>query len=239
MKTRIKKLSVLAILFITLSACHKSIKPSGSLTNQVHNLGGYEKVIISDAINAKISFTSGAEQVTVQANSNLHPYIITEVIGENLYIRLKDNILIKGSYTINVQIDANDFSALEVSGASNCTIENSWINSFININASGASRISGSISSDYCNVNLSGASILSILGNALDVNMSLSGSSNFDGFSFQSDNLHADLSGASNVELTVDSTLNLNLSGGSTLRYMGEGVIENIQSSGGSSVIHL
>jgi len=239
MKNRVQLFSLLSIFLIAFSSCTKRIKPSGTITTEVYNLGGYDKVIVSDAINARIKFTSGQEQVTVEANSNLHAYIKTEVIGNSLYIRLKNNVNIRGNYTLNVLVEANDLSALDLSGASKCEIENNWVNSSVSIHASGASQVSGPIVADNCSLDLSGASKVSFSGTATTVKLDFSGASNFDGFSFQCDDLNAHLSGASKAELTVNSTLNLHLSGASTLRYMGQGVIGEIESSGSSSVIHL
>mgnify|MGYP001070942839 CR=1 FL=1 len=84
MKTRILFIE-LAGLGLALSSCRKeTVKPSTQITTEVRNLTGFSRIDVEDALMVEIIHIPGSEQVVVETNANLHPYIITEVVSGTL-----------------------------------------------------------------------------------------------------------------------------------------------------------
>ena len=123
-----------------------------------------------------------------------------------------------------------------LSGASKLTLEGSGDE--IDIDVSGASHadmgdfmVAGDV-----DIDLSGASKLSLKGNGENLNAQVTGASdaNLEDFIVQNVDIH--LSGASDATINLTGTLNANLSGASKLRYYGNPVIGDIETSGSSSI---
>lgn len=231
--------AVCSILF--LFSCQKEkIKPSSEITSEVYEIADFDRIDVKDAIDVDITFTTtGDEQVVVEANSNIHHYIITEVVNGTLYIHRKKNVRLRGDAHIRVHILVDSLSAADISDASHIQLNSSWYSEGIDLKLSGASNISGEINTNSLSLHASGASVVSLTGTSGYSYIKLSGASSLENLMFATDVLNATLSGASNATLTVHESLSLILSGASTLRYAGDGSIDHIESSGASSVKRL
>ncbi|MDX2361473.1 MAG: DUF2807 domain-containing protein [Crocinitomicaceae bacterium] len=228
---------VIAIASLLITSCSKEkVKPSDTITSVERNITGFNEVVVSDAIEADVTFSTTEENVVVEANSNIHEYIITEVISGVLHIRRKENVHFKSPATIRIHITALSLNDISVSGASSFSILNDLVATNATINVSGASRISGGLITDNCSFNLSGASSGQFFGAIGNATMDLSGASSVGSLSLSVDNLNIDLSGASDAVLGVNETIDIIASGASTLDYLGDAVITSTNLSGGSSV---
>jgi hypothetical protein len=85
-------------------------------------------------------------------------------------------------------------------------------------------------------IELSGASDLDLTGTAAHTVIDASGASDMDGYAFSTQTCEAEGSGASSIQLTVDREVNARLSGASSMRYKGDAVIKNINTSGASKI---
>jgi ribosomal protein L31 len=97
---------------------------------------------------------------------------------------------------------------------------------------------SGELVTDNLETDLSGASSLEISGSATNYSVSASGASIIKNYELYVDFAHADLSGASNVYVTVNKEINVDVSGASHFYYKGGATIVNKDVSGGSSIIN-
>lgn len=234
-----KGLILSALAFILATSCNKDyVKPSGNITTEIREAANYDRIVVSDAISANLTFTSGPETVEVSTHSNLQQHLETEVSGNTLYIRWKDGIHIKGNYSVQVVIHAQNVKGIDLSGASNMWVSGQWNDTDQALNLSGASHFEGQLSGTSLDLDLSGASSAELNGNTGHIQMDLSGASNMKDAALSCYTVNADLSGASSAELRVEQSLNLQLSGGSSFRYTGNGAITQLNTSGGSSVIH-
>lgn len=239
MKHVIVLLSAATILIAATSCKKNKVAASPDMSTETRTVGNYDRVVLEDALSADFNFTSGTEEIVVEANSNIHEFIVTEVIGGTLYIKRRDNTQIAGPHTIRIHVYAHDFNSMDISGASSCVLNNTWSNAYIDLNLSGASSMNGSVNTSDLSVELSGASSAELTGSSANCVLDLSGASNFEHTGFACNVLRAGLSGASHARLTVNQELYLNLSGASSLEYAGNGSIKTMESTGGSSIIHL
>ena len=234
-----KKLFIVLIgASVLFSSCKKhKVKPSSDITTMERFVDDFVGVEIADAIEATITYSNGSQKVVVEANSNVHPYILTKVDGGRLKVCIKKGVSFKKEATIKVHITLPQITVLKASGASNVTLMNQIEANHIDIEASGASRIYGSLSAASSYIKLSGASEVNFQGVSNLTTINLSGASQFDSFNFHINDLNADLSGASNAYVTVNDNLNLVASGASSFHYSGNCVIGELNLSG-SSTIH-
>lgn len=105
------------------------------------------------------------------------------------------------------------------------------------LDVDGASRFQGGIYTDDIEVKSEGASKVEMWGSSDTAKIKASGASNIGDFAFLINSyLDIDLSGASKAELTVDGTMDIEVSGASRFNYKGNGVINELDVSGASSV---
>jgi len=77
---------------------------------------------------------------------------------------------------------------------------------------------------------------LDLFGNTASLNAKLSGSSVLRDYDLNVEHLNIDLSGASEVFLSVNETIDIKGSGASILNYKGSAIVENRELSGSSEV---
>lgn len=236
MKTTYVFAAVISMAFVMSSCIKKSIKPSNNITMESRQHSGYDKIDVSDAMEVILTMDT-QESVVVEANENLHQYILTDVVSGTLKIRLKNNIRVKSGASIKIYVNALAIDDIRIDGASRVELTNDLITSNFNLDVSGASSFQGGFTAVDSDIDISGASKVEIWGSTTNANAKISGASNLADFAFTiTDYLNIDLSGASKAELTVDGTMDIEASGASTFNYKGDGLIDNLNLSGASSV---
>ncbi|MBP5390739.1 MAG: DUF2807 domain-containing protein [Bacteroidales bacterium] len=123
-------------------------------------------------------------------------------------------------------IDASGASELVTAGGSNSLV----------IDASGAAKLFLTVSASKLNADLSGASKVDIKGSADETVLDCSGASNFEGEAFQTKTCTVDLSGASKTLIGVKKAIKGEVSGASTLIYIGDPDKVILEKSRGTSV---
>lgn len=230
-------LFTLAIALTSLIACQKvKVKPSSTVTQETRNISGFNGVDVASALNVYLTYSENEEQVLVEANSNLHEYIETDVIDGKLRVRLKNNTRIKSNPTLNIHITSANIGSMDLSGASTVQLENEFLAENLHMDISGASSLKGNVDLDRCVIELSGASEVDLFGKINDAEVDMSGASGLEGYDLFIETLNIDMSGASGACLTVSNTLNVDASGASSLRYKGDATLGRMETSGASSV---
>jgi hypothetical protein len=101
---------------------------------------------------------------------------------------------------------------------------------------SGASTLDGGLRQGQVTLDVSGASTATLHGAADLLNVTVSGASHGGLEDFASDAIRADISGASNANVTARRKLDYDVSGASHLSYAGNPTIGQADVSGASSV---
>lgn len=227
--------AVVSFAFV-LSSCRKAVKPSDEITIETRQFSGYDKIDVSDDMEVEVTIGT-QEQVIVEANENLHQYILIDVVNGTLKIRIKNNIRVRNGAQIKIYVTALSMESVIIDGSSRVEFLSPVTSGDFNLNVSGASTFQGGITTGDLDLELKGASRAEIWGTATNAKMKASGASNIGDFALTiTDYLNIDLSGASKAELTAEGTMDIEVSGASRFNYMGDGVINELDISGGSSV---
>jgi len=238
LKTNILTLSLLSsVLFLfSCDVYNEHVRPSSNITTRNESFEGYNMIDASHAFQVYVTFSDTEETIEIEANDNLHQYIEVKKINNTLRIGLRNNISVRGSATMNAYITTKHVDAFAASGASKIILESPLDTDDTYIHLSGASSFYGDIQTLNLLADLSGASVAKVSGTSSDLDVEASGASLFKDYGFETDNLHADISGASNIYLTVQNEIEVEASGASNLKYKGNGVIVYQDISGASSV---
>lgn len=239
MKTKVV-LAIFAGLSLFFSSCEEFgdfITPSGNVTTESRSVTGYNGIDVSHAFKVYVNYSDTEESIEVEANENLHEYIVVNEINGMLTIKFQDRIFVRwGDVTLNVYITTGKLSEFDVSGASEIIMNDSLVGSDIVIDMSGASTFTCDLQVDQIVCDISGASDINLSGSAAYMRLDASGGSTMGDYGLNVDWLDAELSGASDASVTVNERIDLQASGASDLNYRGEGQINSIDLSGASNI---
>lgn len=237
-KSLIIGLFALATVFTSCEKDDQYVTPSGSVTTVTKIMGDYTQLDVADAFDVFVTFSDFDENVRIEANSNLQPYINIENHNDQLMISLDDHVTIrKGEAVLNIYITTKRIDEFSAAGAVSIQLENELQTNTIDISLSGASHFSGTLYANKVNSSLIGASGMDILGETDSFEIDVEGASNMTGFGFVTNQLEAELDGASNMSLTIQETLDVHARGASIVRYKGNGTIKNQDLTGSSQII--
>ncbi|MDD3285995.1 hypothetical protein SDC9_47824 [bioreactor metagenome] len=227
MKTSVKiGIAIAYILAVLTSSCvgfnEKNVKLSGVTKVSTKEVSAFDKVDVSGAIDVIVNIGNKSE-VVIEADSAIMPYVVTEVKDRELRIYNKDII---GFYNfknnkILVTITTPSILELESSGACDVTINDLKTDMF-KVSLSGACDLIGSFECNVLDFESSGSSDSKLRGKVKNCNIELSGACDIKALDLEVDSLKIEGSGSSNVEITVQNSLDVELSGASELRYKGE-----------------
>jgi hypothetical protein len=207
---------------------------SGNLETEQYAFTNFTEVEIGSAFEFEIK-QSGSYSINITADDNVMDYVQVSQDGQTLTIRLRRFISI-GPVTLRASMTMPQLHGLTASGASHGTVSDFSSTEDLEIKVSGASKVTGDIIAGNVEFNISGASNIQLEGSANDLDAGVSGASHLNLDDFIVNNADVNMSGASSGTVNLNGRLDANLSGASTLWYIGEPTSTDINTSGGSTV---
>jgi hypothetical protein len=207
---------------------------SGNLETEQYAFGNFTRVEISSAFEFEIK-QSSSYSINVTADDNVIDCVQVSQDGPTLKIRLETVSGLR-LVTLRASVTIPQLHGLTVSGASHGTVSGFSSTEDLDITVSGASRITGDITADDIAFDVSGASTIQLEGSADKMVAAVSGASRFNLADFAVNDVDVNISGASTGTVNLDGTLDANVSGASTLFYIGEPVMGTISVSGASTL---
>lgn len=137
---------------------------------------------------------------------------------------------------LRVYVSSKTLVSLEASGACDFIINGTYKTNSLRIKLSGASEIKGALIVNDIQLNMSGASSLKVTGMVNNLIIEASGASDLKSYDLSVDNCVADISGASDVRLTINKSISAKASGASTFYYRGTPEKKDVSSSGASNI---
>ncbi|MDD4924356.1 MAG: DUF2807 domain-containing protein [Dehalococcoidales bacterium] len=248
-------MAIMVLLIVPcISGCLYPVSGSGNLVTEQFNYTDFDCVQVSHVFKVEIS-QSDTFSISVTADDNIMEYVIINLSGDTLQVRLKQGYNYH-SITAVAKISMPDIShldmsgatggiikdfissnnvSIQVSGASNLTLSDLATGN-IKIEISGASNVTGSLAADDARFNISGASNLSLSGSGHGLKTTVSGASKMSLDNFTTDDADVNISGASTAVVNTTGTLDAAVSGASTLYYIGNPVLGDINISGASGI---
>jgi len=188
----------------------------------------------------KVIVKQGAETGVAVSSENavVRDAIITKVQNGILYVNLSvvKRINVKGNARLIVYISVKDIDSVSLAGAVNFLVDGKLNAEKLSIALSGASDLKGEVNTKSFIVHQSGASNMQIKGNADILEVKLSGASDLKALDLISNECIAEISGASDMRITVNQKLKATLSGASDLKFKGKPTVTEIKLSGASDV---
>ncbi len=230
----IAAVAAVSCALLILSGCPGDLIGSGNLETEEYPFTDFTEVEISSAFEFEID-RSGSCSVNVTADDNVIDYVQVSQEGQTLKIGL-GTVPSLGPVTLRASVTMPQLHALTASGASHGTVSGFNSTEDVNIALSGASRVNGDITAGNAEFHIDGASTIQLEGSANDMVASVDGASHFNLDDFTVSNADVSFSGASSGTINLDGTLDADLSGASTLWYIGEPTMGTINVADSSTL---
>lgn len=204
----------------------------------VRNLSGsFNAIRVSGGIDLFLSQAESVSLAVSAANESLKENIKTSIEDGVLIIAYKgEKVWVRKDRKLKVYVSFKDLNNLQASGACDVIVSGAITTPSLVLQMSGACDFKGKIAVTDLKLNLSGASDAKISGTANKVEVVSSGASDLKGYDLVTDYCDANVSGASDVNITVKTELNANAKGASSIYFKGDALIREMKSSGASSI---
>ena len=219
---------VIALIALIFSSCSNDtirVTSSDEVTFETIDISNFNSIEIANDINAYITFSETSELIEIEANSNLHQYIITRKDGDKLVVKLKNNINIRGNETLNVHITTNQINMFKALADAKIYLQNSLINNNAEIIISADGYFTGEVDINYLKVTASADAKVDLYGFVNTLSAKLSADSKLEDYDLVVNNLKIDMAADCKAELTVTETINIDAAADCILRYRGNAVI--------------
>jgi hypothetical protein len=207
---------------------------SGDLETKGYALDDFTVVEVSSAFEFEIR-QSASYSINITADDNAIDSVRVVKDGQTLTIGFQNAPGFR-SVTLRALITMPQLRVLRVSGASRGTVSGFGSAEDFDMIVSGASRVTGDIMAGNAEFGVSGASTIQLEGSASDMVANVSGASRLDLEDFAVDDADVNISGASMGTINLTGRLDADVSGASTLLYIGEPAMGDISVTGASTL---
>ncbi|MEO5944249.1 MAG: head GIN domain-containing protein [Ferruginibacter sp.] len=198
--------------------------------------GSFTKIKVSGTIDIYLS-QAETQSIAISASEDkFKEGIKTVVEGNVLNIYYNGERSWRNNRKIKVYISFKMIDELQASGASDIIVAGTLNVPSLEMHLSGASDFKGDVKTNNLNLHLNGASDVTLTGSTTQLTIESSGASDVKGYGFATDFCNATVSGASDINITINKELTAQASGASNVYYKGDGVIKDMHSSGASSI---
>lgn len=228
-----RSLIAIAVSLLTLTSCADYLTPDGEITEREIELpAAAEGIEITNGMRLVLDETIPAGTAIIRTHGNIQSYIKAET-NRNRTIFTVDARRFK-NLDVTITISPASYNTFTASGGSEIyspEMQELAMASFI---ISGGSHAKMSATCDTASIECSGGSELTLTGASANANIICSGGSRCYAYDFAAQTAKVDISGGSNLEITVTESLTGDNSGGSHIHYKGTPSYLNINNTGGS-----
>lgn len=211
--------------FILFSSCWmggQRINGNGNIVTEQRKLNQVHEIYVAG--NFQINLIQDPESgITVEADDNLLPYIITENQNGKLVIKTKENYRLSSSRQIKINVKINELTHLESAGNSTITGQGTFSsNDELKISLSGNGNIGLSIHNPAVNGSIAGSGNINIQGATKDLKLSIAGTGNWNGDQLMAENTKVEIAGTGDARVYASETLKVNIAGTGSVYYRGK-----------------
>jgi hypothetical protein len=220
----------------TLTGEQVNLEGSGNIETQEKDLGGFNELRASHSF--KVEVKRGEDyRIVTRVDDNVQDYVVIKKKGDTLSIGLDPayNYTTQKT-TLEAEVTMPELTRIRLSGSSDATISGFASNDVFEADLSGSSTLHGELEAGDASFDVSGSSSVILTGAAQNLTIDASGSSDIDLSALPVLDANVDASGSSTVMVKPSGTLDVDASGASNVTYLGDPILGDIDTSGGSSV---
>jgi uncharacterized protein YxeA len=234
-----KSLKVLMIAFICLgiTSCidaqmHRTVRGDGDVVKKERTATSFNGIRVSTGIDVYLK-QGDKESITVEADENLHEYILTEVKDGVLNVYSEVNI--REAKMKRVYVTMKEVKSLKTSSAGDIIGETPVKGTDIEISASSAGNIRLEVYARRIEINISSSGDVSLSGEAEKLNADLSSAGDLEAYNLKIKEADISASSAGDARINVSEKITARASSAGDITYQGDPryVDANSSSAGG------
>ena len=229
---------VLAITASCSAQWGKKIKGNGEKVTIERSTSDYDAIAVSGWFD--VDLVDGKEgQLTLEGESNLLEYIITEVKNGKLVIKTENNVNLKPSdwnSGIRITVPVEGVSSISLSGSGDIVSKTTIKTEKLETSMSGSGDITLDIETNSVSASMSGSGDITFNGTTTDFAATISGSGDIKAFDLEADNVEATVSGSADIKVTANKRLQARVSGSGDITYRGNPEKLDTKTSGSGDI---
>ena len=238
MKNALVVTLVLAITASCSAQWGKKIKGNGEKVTIERSTSDYDAIAVSGWFD--VDLVDGKEgQLTLEGESNLLEYIITEVKNGKLVIKTENNVNLKPSdwnSGIRITVPVERVSSISLSGSGDIVSKTTIKTEKLETSMSGSGDITLDIETNSVSASMSGSGDITFSGTTTDFAATISGSGDIKAFDLEADNVEATVSGSADIKVTANKRLQARVSGSGDITYRGNPEKLDTKTSGSGDI---
>lgn len=239
-----KSLGLLVIAIFTFTSVvqaqfwgNKKIKGNGNMTLISRSTGDYD--IIDCAGSMDFILVKGTEgNIKIEGEENLLEYIITEVHGGKLKVKVENGINLRPSSNkdLKITIPFIDIKKVSLSGSGDIYNTDSIKEDNFTVSVAGSGDMKLSVETERLESSVTGSGNIILNGNTEFLITKVTGSGDFKGFDLQAKHTEAYVTGSGGIDVNCTQYLKARVTGSGDIKYRGNPEQEDTKVTGSGSI---
>jgi uncharacterized protein YxeA len=223
-KMKSLKILMIAAVCLTITSCvngqmRKTVKGDGNVVKKERTATPFDGIRVSTGIDVFLK-QGDKENIAVEADENLHEYILTEVKNGVLHVYTDANI--REAKMKRVYVTMKEVKSLNTSSAGDLIGETPVKGQDIEISASSAGNIRLEIFAAKVEVNISSSGDVSLSGEAETLKADLSSAGDLEASNLKVKSADVSVSSAGDARVNVSERINARASSAGDITYRGD-----------------
>jgi hypothetical protein len=223
-----KNLKYFTAIFLTvaITACvngqfHKIVHGNGNVVKKERPAGSFTSLKVSTGID--VYLTQGDKMsITVEADENLHEYILTEIRGDELVIRFDNEVNVRDAERKRVYVSMIDIKSLSTTSAGDIIGETPVKTDFLELNASSAGDIKIEVYAKTIRLDGSSSGDITLNGETDVLDADLSSAGDLNAYNLKCREADISVSSAGDADVFVTEKITARASSAGDVNYKGD-----------------
>lgn len=213
----------------------KGVKGNGNVTTITRSVGTYDEINVGGSFDVEL--VAGTEgTITIEGESNLLEYIVTEVRGNALKIKVQNNKNIRSTKKIKITVPFQDISEVSLAGSGEMWNKDIIKATNFKTSVAGSGDLTLKVDAGSVDASVAGSGDLTLTGNSREIEASVAGSGEIHAKELKTDNAIVSVAGSGDVAVNCSKSLKARVSGSGDIEYYGNPDKQDTKVSGSGKI---
>jgi uncharacterized protein YxeA len=198
---------------------NKTVRGDHNVVTKERNATAFSELKVSSGIDVYLK-QGDKEAISVEADQNLHEYILTEIRNGVLNV-YTDNVNIREAERERVYVTMKDIKSIKVSSAGDVVGESPVKTDRLEINVSSAGDIKLEVEAKDLNIDISSSGDVTVKGVSDMLSADLSSAGDLNAYDLKTREAEVSVSSAGDADISVSEKLTARASSAGDINYMG------------------
>jgi hypothetical protein len=211
----------------------KTVHGNHNVTKSERKLGSFSGIKVSSGVDVYLK-QGDNESVTVEADENLHEYIITEVKGGVLHVYTE--AIIRDADKERVYVVMKEINSVETSSAGDVVGESPVRTDELKLSASSAGDITLEVYAREIDINISSSGDITLKGETDEMDADLSSAGDLNAYDLKAREAEISVSSAGDADINVSEKITARASSAGDINYKGDPKYVDVHTSSAGGI---